>query len=145
MIALLALAPFLGLSAYSLGMPGRARRLTLLGGGLVLAALGVARMYRGENLSSVLTGAILGIGVPLVLFRLLAPERSFPISYRRGKSAHLSVEGPRGEAIRTALADQLGIGVAGVEPFGTAGSGGSTPLRIQLTAQPPEAVFGKLY
>jgi tRNA A-37 threonylcarbamoyl transferase component Bud32 len=80
-----------------------------------------------------------------VLFRLLAPERSFPVSYRRGKSAHLSVEGPRGQAIRRALADQLGIGVAGVEPFGTAGSGGSTPLRIQVAGQPQAALFGKLY
>ncbi len=131
--------------AYALVAPGRARRLTLVAGGVLLTAVGVARIYTGGDLSGVLTGAIIGVAIPLVLFRLLAPERSFPISYRRGKSAHLSVEGPRGEAIRRALADQLGIGVAGVEPFGTAGSGGSTPLRIQLTAQPPEAVFGKLY
>ena len=92
-----------------------------------------------------MTGAIVGVAIPLVLFRLLAPERSFPVSYRRGKSAHLPVDGPRGQAIRRALADQLGIGVAGVEPFGTAGSGGSTPLRIQVAGEPQSAVFGKLY
>ena len=80
-----------------------------------------------------------------MLLRLLAPERSFPISYRRGKSAHFSIEGLRGQAIRRALADQLGIGVAGVEPFGTAGSGGSTPLRIQVAGEPEAALFGKLY
>jgi tRNA A-37 threonylcarbamoyl transferase component Bud32 len=131
--------------AYALVAPGRPRRLTLIAGGVLLTAVGVARIYTGLDLSGVLTGAIIGVAIPLVLFRLLAPERSFPISYRRGKSAHLSVEGPRGEAIRRALADQLGISVAGVEPFGTAGSGGSTPLRIQLTAQPQDAVFGKLY
>jgi tRNA A-37 threonylcarbamoyl transferase component Bud32 len=102
-------------------------------------------MYRGDALSSVLTGAILGVAIPLVLFRLLAPERSFPVSYRRGKSAHLSVEGPRGEAIRKALADQLGISVVGMEPFGTAGSGGSTPLRIRVGGEPQAALFGKLY
>ena len=125
--------------------PGRARRLALAGGGVLLAALGAAQMSGGRDLSGVLTGAIVGVAIPLVLFRLLAPERSFPISYRRGKSAHLPVEGPRGQAIRRALADQLGIGVAGVEPFGTAGSGGSTPLRIQVAGQPQAALFGKLY
>ena len=75
--------------------------------------LGVAQLSGGRDLSGVVTGAIVGVAIPLVLFRLLAPERSFPISYRRGKSAHLPVEGPRGQAIRRALADQLGIGVAG--------------------------------
>ena len=35
--------------------------------------------------------------------------------------------------------------MAGVELFGTAGSGGSTPLRIQVAGQPQAALFGKLY
>jgi tRNA A-37 threonylcarbamoyl transferase component Bud32 len=131
--------------AYALVPPGRARRLALAGGGVLLAALGAAQLSGGRDLSGVLTGVIVGVAIPLVLFRLLAPERSFPVSYRRGKSAHLSVEGPRGQAIRRALADQLGIGVAGVEPFGTAGSGGSTPLRIQVAGEPEAALFGKLY
>jgi hypothetical protein len=73
------------------------------------------------------------------------PEGSFPVSYRRGKSAHLSVEGPRGEAIRRALADQLGILVVEAKPFGTAGSGGSTPLRLRVAGQPQTDLFGKLY
>src|SRR6266700_3340598 len=131
--------------AYALVPPGRARRLALAGGGVLLAALSVAQISGGRDLSGVVTGAIVGVAIPLVLFRLLAPERSFPISYRRGKSAHLPVEGPRGQAIRQALADQLGIGVAAVEPFGTAGSGGSTPLRIQVAGEPEAALFGKLY
>jgi tRNA A-37 threonylcarbamoyl transferase component Bud32 len=131
--------------AYALVPPGRGRRLVLAGGGVLVAALGVAQLSGGRDLSGVVTAAIAGVAIPLVLFRLLAPERSFPLSYRRGKSAHLSVEGPRGQAIRRALADQLGIGVAGVEPFGTAGSGGSTPLRIQVAGQPQAALFGKLY
>ena len=131
--------------AYALVPPGRARRLALAGGGVLLAALGAAQLSGGRDLSGVVTGAIVGVAIPLVLFRLLAPERSFPVSYRRGKSAHLPVDGPRGQAIRRALADQLGIGVAGVEPFGTAGSGGSTPLRIQVAGEPEAALFGKLY
>ena len=131
--------------AFALGTPGRPRRLSILGGGVLLAALGVARMYRGNDLSSVLTGTILGVAIPLVLFRLLAPEGSFPVSYRRGKSAHLSVEGLRGEAIRRALADQLGIIVVEAKPFGTAGSGGSTPLRLRVAGEPQTDLFGKLY
>jgi tRNA A-37 threonylcarbamoyl transferase component Bud32 len=131
--------------AYALVPPGRARRLALAGGGVLLTALGVAQLSGGRDLSGVVTGAIVGVAIPLVLFRLLAPEHSFPVSYRRGKSAHLSVEGPRGQAIRRALADQLGIDAAGVEPFGTAGSAGSTPLRIQLAGQHQAALFGKLY
>jgi len=131
--------------AFALVPPGRARRLALAGGGVLLAALGAAQLSGGRDLSGVLTGVIVGVAIPLVLFRLLAPERSFPVSYRRGKSAHLPVEGPRGQAIRRALADQLGIGVAGVELFGTAGSAGSTPLRIQVAGEPEAALFGKLY
>src|SRR6266550_6712810 len=126
--------------AYALVPAGRGRRLALAAGGVLVAALGAAQLSGGRDLSGVLTGVIVGVAIPLVLFRLLAPERSFPVSYRRGKSAHLPVEGPRGQAIRAALADQLGIGVAGVEPFGTAGSGGSPPLRIQVAGEPEAAL-----
>src|SRR5256886_4195646 len=109
--------------AYALVPPGRARRLALAGGGVLLAALSAARLSGGGDLSGVVTGAIVGVAIPLVLFRLLAPERSFPVSYRRGKSAHLPVDGPRGQAIRRGLADQLGIGVARGEALGAAGGG----------------------
>jgi hypothetical protein len=70
--------------AYALVPPGRARRLALAGGGVLLAALGVAQMSGGHDLSGIVTGVIVGVAIPLVLFRLLAPERSFPVSYRRG-------------------------------------------------------------
>src|SRR5690348_547596 len=81
--------------AYALVPPGRARRLALAGGGVLLAALGAAQLSGGRDLSGVVTGVIVGVAIPLVLFRLLAPERSFPVSYRRGKSAHLPVDGDR--------------------------------------------------
>jgi tRNA A-37 threonylcarbamoyl transferase component Bud32 len=80
-----------------------------------------------------------------VLFRLFAPNEIFPIRYRRGRSAHLDVSGPRGEAILRGLEDQLGVQVAEVEPFGLAGSAGSTPLRITVKGDPPTWLFGKLY
>src|SRR5215211_3432455 len=73
------------------------------------------------------------------------PNQTFPIRYRRGRSAHLDVTGPRGEAIRRGLEDQLGLVVTEVEPFGLAGSAGSTPLRITVNSDPPARLFGKLY
>src|SRR5436305_300000 len=132
MILLLVVAPFFGLAAAG-------------GSGSYVGEVNDAARKLFEPAQSAGLTGLVGVAIPLVLCRLLAPERSFPISYRRGKSAHLPVEGPRGQAIRRAVGDQLGIGVAGVEPFGTAGSGGSTPLRIQVAGQPPAALFGKLY
>src|SRR4029450_9295622 len=92
-----------------------------------------------------LVGAAIGVTIPLVLFRLFAPNEIFPITYRRGRAAHLDVTGPRDEAIRRGLEDQLGIQVAEVKPFGLAGSAGSTPLRITVKDDPPSWLFGKLY
>jgi hypothetical protein len=56
--------------AYALATPGRARRLALAGGGVLLAALGGAQISGGRDLSGVVTGAIVGVAIPLVLFRL---------------------------------------------------------------------------
>ena len=81
----------------------------------------------------------------MVAFRMLTPSEVFPITYRRGRAAHLDVTGPRGEAIRRGLEDQLGIQVAEVRPFGLSGSAGSTPLRITVKGDPPSYLFGKLY
>jgi tRNA A-37 threonylcarbamoyl transferase component Bud32 len=57
------------------------------------------------------------------------------------------VGGRRGEAIRHALADQLGLTTVEVEPFGLSGSAESTPLRIKVEDQAGNTrhVFGKLY
>ena len=110
---------------------------------VVLIAL--ARMYLGvEAPTDILVGVAIGVAISLLCFRLLAPSQVFPISYRRGRAAHLDVGGARGQAIRRALQDQLGL-VVEVEPFGLAGSAGSTPLRITVTGDPPTILFGKLY
>src|SRR4030095_9165407 len=81
-------------------------------------------------------------------FRLFAPNDLFPVSYQRGKAAHLDVGGRRGEAIITAIRDQLGLSVLDVKPVGLEASGGSTPLRIKIGAtddEPERYVFAKLY
>ncbi len=42
-------------------------------------------------------------------------------------------------------ADQLGLEIEEVKPFGLAGSAGSTPLRIKVKGDPGTVLFGKLY
>jgi tRNA A-37 threonylcarbamoyl transferase component Bud32/membrane-associated phospholipid phosphatase len=112
----------------------------------VVTLAGLGRIALGaEAPTDVLVGAAIGVAIPLALFRLFAPNEVFPISYRRGRAAHLDVTGPRGEAIRRGLQDQLGIQVAEVKPFGLSGSAGSTPLRITIKGDPPRQLFGKLY
>ena len=97
--------------------------------------------------TDVLVGAVIGVAVSVAAYRLFVPSEVFPVAYRRGRSAHLDVGGRRGEAIRDALADQLGLTVVEVKPFGLSGSAGSTPLRIQVQdgAGDTRYVFGKLY
>ncbi len=110
----------------------------------VIAVIGVAQVYVGvDHPSDVLPAATVGVAIPLVLYRLAAPEQVFPISYHRGKTAHLDLTERRTSAIRTALARQLGIEATGLERIGLASSAGSTPLRIGQADGPD--LFGKLY
>jgi tRNA A-37 threonylcarbamoyl transferase component Bud32 len=131
---------------YSLVPQGRLRQL----GKAVIAALvfllSLSLVYLGVNSpSDVVIGAIIGVTLPLVAFRLLVPNEVFPVAYRRGRSAHLDVGGRRGEAIHHALEDQLGVQVAEIKPFGLAGSAGSTPLRVRVKGDPDTWLFAKLY
>jgi membrane-associated phospholipid phosphatase/tRNA A-37 threonylcarbamoyl transferase component Bud32 len=131
---------------YSMVPEGRWRNTgKWVAAGLVtLTALG--RIALGADApTDVLVAAAIGVTLPLVAFRLFAPNEVFPVAYRRGRSAHLDVGGPRGAAIRQGLEDQLGLVVTEVKPFGLAGSAGSTPLRITVKGDPPSYLFGKLY
>ena len=131
---------------YTLVPEGRWRQRGKLAAALVVALAGLGRVALGaEAPSDVLVGAVIGVTIPLVLFRLFTPTEVFPISYRRGRAAHLDVTGQRGAAIRQGLEDQLGLAVTEVTPFGLAGSAGSTPLRITVEGDPPTYLFGKLY
>jgi tRNA A-37 threonylcarbamoyl transferase component Bud32/membrane-associated phospholipid phosphatase len=140
------LAATLVVGLYTLVPEGRWRQRGKLVAAGVVALAGLGRVALGaEAPTDVLVGAAIGVTIPLVLFRLFAPNEIFPIRYRRGRSAHLDVTGPRGEAIRRGLEDQLGVQVAEVTPFGLSGSAGSTPLRITVKGDPPSWLFGKLY
>jgi tRNA A-37 threonylcarbamoyl transferase component Bud32 len=112
----------------------------------LLALVAVARVGLGVDApTDVLVGVGIGVTLPLLGFRRFTPSEVVPVTYRRGRSAHLDIGGARGEAIRRALEDQLGLVVTGIKPFGLSGSAGSTPLRITVKGEPPRQLFGKLY
>ena len=129
---------------YGLVPAGRARRRALWVAAAMCGLLAVfSILTRTYTPSEIGIGFAIGFAVPFLGFRLLAPETVFPVMYGSGKTAHLDVEGSRGAAIDTALRDQLGLDVVHKEPFGLAGSGGSTPLRIELADG--RRLFAKLY
>jgi tRNA A-37 threonylcarbamoyl transferase component Bud32/membrane-associated phospholipid phosphatase len=133
---------------YTLVPEGRWRRFGKWVATGLVAAFALARVYLGVDApTDALVAAVIGVAVSVAAYRLFVPNEIFPISYKRGRSAHLDVGGRRGEAIRDALADQLGLTVLEVTPFGLSGSAGSTPLRIKVEAGAGDArhVFGKLY
>jgi tRNA A-37 threonylcarbamoyl transferase component Bud32/membrane-associated phospholipid phosphatase len=131
---------------YSLVPKGRWRQAGKWVATGLVSLLAVARMYLGVDApSDVLVGAAIGVAIPLLAFRWFVPNEVFPVSYHRGRSAHLDVGGARGQAIRRALQDQLGLEIEEVKPFGLAGSAGSTPLRIKVKGDPGAILFGKLY
>jgi tRNA A-37 threonylcarbamoyl transferase component Bud32 len=131
---------------YSLVPEGRWRQTGKWVATALVALVACAHLYLGiEAPTDVLVGVAIGVAIPLLGFRWFAPSNVFPVSYRRGRTAHLDVGGARGQAIRQALHDQLGLVVEDVEPFGLAGSAGSTPLRIKVKGDPGAILFGKLY
>ncbi len=135
--------------AYALIVPGRHRYHAKWAIGAVLAVVWFARMYLGvDQPTSAGFAAILGVAVGLTAFRWFTPNDIFPVSYKRGKAAHLDVGGRRGEAIVSAVKDQLGLDLLAVKPVGLEASGGSTPLRMTVAAtddEPEHYVFAKLY
>jgi tRNA A-37 threonylcarbamoyl transferase component Bud32/membrane-associated phospholipid phosphatase len=141
------LAATLVVVLYTLVPEGRWRQRGKLAAAGVVTLAGLGRIALGaEAPTDVLVGAAIGVAIPLALFRLFAPNEVFPISYRRGRAAHLDVTGTRGAAIRRGLEDQLGLTVTQVEPFGLSGSAGSTPLRIHVDGGGKGTyLFGKLY
>jgi tRNA A-37 threonylcarbamoyl transferase component Bud32 len=131
---------------YVLVPEGRWRQVGKWAATAIVALAALGRVALGlDTPTDALLGAVIGVTVPLLAYRWFTPNEVFPISYRRGRSAHLDIGGARGEAIRRAVSDQLGLAVEEVKPFGLAGSAGSTPMRIKVKGDPPMVLFGKLY
>jgi tRNA A-37 threonylcarbamoyl transferase component Bud32 len=135
--------------AYTMVVPGRPRYAAKWAIGIILGVVILARIYLAvDSPTAAGFGAILGVAAGLTAFRWFTPNDVFPVTYRRGKAAHLDVTGRRGEAITEALEDQLGLEVLETKPVGLTGSGGSTPLRLRVAAsedEPERYLFAKLY
>ncbi len=127
--------------------PGAARhRAALVGFGAVGAVM-VARLYAGvDHPTDSVFAALLAGAIGLVGMRVVAPDGAFPAGRRRGRPAHLHVGDERATAIREAMADQAGMVVHDIRPYGLEGSAGSTPLLLTVDTNDGQApVFGKLY
>lgn len=132
--------------AYTLVPRGRPRHLAFGLAGVLVSALILARVYLAvDHPTDAIVAAVFSLAVVVVLIRRFAPEATFPVTWRPGVTAHLDVTGERGDAIRHAVAEQLGMEVLEVKPFGLEGSGGSTPLRLKVAGDPDQYVFAKLY
>ena len=143
-VALLAVT--LVVAGFALIPSGKWRTRWFLISVIPVGLLALSLIYLGtDHPSDVAVGWLIGPVVGVLVFRWVAPESIFPVSYGRGRSAHLDVSGARGEAIKTALQEQLGLKVLSIEPFGLEGSGGSTPLRVLCEGDPDIYLFAKLY
>ena len=132
--------------AYSLAVPGRTRSYTKAAAAAVVTLFGLARLYLGvDHPGDVLLGAAFAVAIAVTAFRFFTPNEAFPVVYRRGRTAHVDVTGLRGEAIRQAMYDQLGLDVTEIKPVGLKSSAGSTPLRLRVEGDPDEFLFAKLY
>ncbi|HET6795103.1 MAG TPA: hypothetical protein VFH45_11700, partial [Acidimicrobiales bacterium] len=143
------LALVLAGAMYTLAPVGQWRRRAAWVAAGVLGALVAARLYLGdENPSDLASAIVLGWVTVALFFGWAVPEDAFPVSYARGRRAHLDIGGRRGEAMGQALEHQLGMVLVSAEPFGLGGSAGSTPLRLRVRRTGSEEgseVFAKLY
>lgn len=135
----------LGIS-YSMVPPGRYRSYAKIATGVAIALLALSRLYLAVDWpGDVVVGTIIGVVVPLIAFRTFTPNEVFPVSYGRQSAAHLDIGGARGEAIKLALEEQLGLNLLEMKLFNPEGSAGSTPLRLRVAGEDVEYLFAKLY
>jgi membrane-associated phospholipid phosphatase/tRNA A-37 threonylcarbamoyl transferase component Bud32 len=133
-------------AVYCLVVPGRPRTYAKIAAGVIIAVFCLSRVYLAvDHPDDVLFGVALGVAIPVTAFRFFTPNEVFPVVYRRGRTAHVDVSGRRGEAIRVALRDQLGLTVLEIKPVGLESSAGSTPLRLRVEGGQEEYLFAKLY
>jgi tRNA A-37 threonylcarbamoyl transferase component Bud32 len=134
-------------AVFTLAPRGRWRTRAAWVAGAAIVLVAIARLLLAvDHPTDVAAALVTGVALPAVALRLLTPEEAFPVTYRRGVRAHLDVGGRRGEAIRAAIASEVGVRVVDVEPFGQASSAGSTPLRLDVVDEGTERqLFGKFY
>jgi tRNA A-37 threonylcarbamoyl transferase component Bud32 len=141
-----ALAVTLAGMAFVLVPAGRPRRWALSSAAVLsLAYAGARVILLADYAVDALYAVLLGFLAAVAAFAMFVPDDVFPIRYSRGgKSAHLDLGGERGTAIVSAMADQLGYTVTEAKGFGLDGSGGSSPMRMQVEELDGH-LFAKLY
>jgi tRNA A-37 threonylcarbamoyl transferase component Bud32 len=143
---MLAITGMLVLVLYTLVPDGRMRNIGKWAVAGAVALVALARLHLGVDApTDIVVAVVIGVALPVIAFRTFVPNEFFPVTYRRGRSAHLDVGGARGVAIRQALEEQLGLVVTDIRPVGLSGSAGSTPLRLRVEGGPEPYLFGKLY
>ena len=144
-IQMLALAGLWVVALYTLVPEGRIRNRLKWVLAIVVALVAVARLHLGvDPPSAIVVGVLIGVSFAVTAFRFFAPGEVFPVTYRRGRTAHLDVGGERGQAIRKAIEDQLGLTVSEVKPVGLSESAGSTPLRLRVDGLATPHLFERL-
>jgi membrane-associated phospholipid phosphatase len=151
-LPLAVLAAFLISTLYSNVPSGKPRQRAKIVVAVVLVVVVASRLYLAQDApTDALFGVVLGVAIALVAFRVFASNEVFPVTYHRGRTAHLTIDDRRRAAIVRALEDQLCLFALDMKPFGLEGSGGSTPLRIRVKGDADNDggadsyVFGKLY
>jgi tRNA A-37 threonylcarbamoyl transferase component Bud32 len=155
-LPLAVLSAFLISTLYSNVPSGKPRQRGKIVVTVVLVVVVASRLYLAQDApTDALFGVVLGVAIALVAFRVFASNEVFPVTYHRGRSAHLTIDDRRRAAIVRALEDQLCLFAVDMKPFGLEGSGGSTPLRITVKSNADTGesndggadsyVFGKLY
>ena len=121
-IAALAITLFAVVMAFTARGPRRRRHLAAIGS--LLGAIIVARLYLvADYPTGFLFAAVLAAAVATVMFRWLARRSHSRSTDRRGTvDAHLDLQAANAVAVVRAMADQLGLAVVDVEPFGLEGS-----------------------
>lgn len=133
---------------YTLLPRGRARNRAKLGALALMGGHGLARLVLAlDRPSSVGLGLLVGVAVPVVVFRWLTPNDTFPITYRRDRRPR-SLDPALMEALRSAMLADHGCEVLAARLLRPPGSSGSTPMH--LVVQPPGGgapleLFAKLY
>jgi tRNA A-37 threonylcarbamoyl transferase component Bud32 len=132
--------------AFVLVPAGSRRRVAIwVAVALSLAYAGSRVILGADYVLDAVYAVALGFAAPLAAFAAFVPDDVFPVRYTRGgTAAHLDLGGDRGHAIVAAMADQLGLTVTEAKAFGLEGSGGSSPLRMQVEGLDGH-LFAKIY
>jgi tRNA A-37 threonylcarbamoyl transferase component Bud32 len=132
---------------YMFAPRGRARNGTKVGTAVVLGLFVTTRLVLGlDHPTDAAAALVLGVTLPIVAFRYLAPNGAFPIIYGCRATPRLRTD--HATAIRGALESSFGWRTLDIQAMRPPGSSGSTPIRITVedgAGNGRRVLFTKLY